>query len=349
MMKRLSRRSFVRDVSLASAAFAVPNILRAAGSRKFIWADLVHLGFNMWQDVDTALRCEDAAWMEYTTHARDVGFNMIVIDLGEGIVYPSHPELAIKGSWSVDKLKKELARLRKMGLEPIPKLNFSACHDAWLGPYGRMVSSERYYQVVADLIGDVCELFGRPRFFHVGMDEETAAVQAKYEYVVCRQGKLWLNDLDFYRREIEKHGARAWMWGDPSWSNPEFPKNVSRNILQSNWYYWTDIDTWAEKAKEPRPVDEKKPVDAEVVEGRLSQLRAFRELDEAGYDQIPCTTNFFKTQNMADMVAYCDKTISPERLLGYCFATWRETTLKERTKQKTDELFALSEKIIKSH
>jgi len=32
-------------------------------------------------------------------------------------------------------MKDEIARLKGLGLEPIPKLNFSACHDAWLKDY----------------------------------------------------------------------------------------------------------------------------------------------------------------------------------------------------------------------
>ena len=36
---------------------------------------------------------------------------MIVVDLGEGLVYPSHPELSIKGSWTPEKLRTELDRL----------------------------------------------------------------------------------------------------------------------------------------------------------------------------------------------------------------------------------------------
>ena len=59
---------------------------------------------------------------------RKVRMNMVVIDLGEAIQYQSHPELAVKGSWPVEKFRKELARLRGMGLEPIPKLNFSTTH-----------------------------------------------------------------------------------------------------------------------------------------------------------------------------------------------------------------------------
>jgi len=54
--------------------------------------------------------------------------NMVIIDLGEFPVYPSHPELALPGSRSPDWIRGEVRRLKSLGLEPIPKLNFSAAH-----------------------------------------------------------------------------------------------------------------------------------------------------------------------------------------------------------------------------
>ena len=92
-------------------------------------------------------RTDEKLWYEVTEYAAKKGVNMLLIDLGEGMVYPSHPELAVKGSWSPEKMKAELARLRKLGIEPIPKLNFSASHDAWLKQYSRMLSTPEYYKV----------------------------------------------------------------------------------------------------------------------------------------------------------------------------------------------------------
>lgn len=74
-------------------------------------------------------------WNELQQKMLGVGVNMVVIDLGDGVKYESHPEIAVRGAWSVKQLRQELAKLRKMGIEPIPKLNFSATHDIWLGPY----------------------------------------------------------------------------------------------------------------------------------------------------------------------------------------------------------------------
>ena len=102
---------------------------------------------------------------------------MLLLDLAEQIVYPSHPELAVKGSWAPERVCKELDRLRGLGLEPIPKLNFSTCHHFWLKEYSRMVSTPEYYKVCADVIRDVCEIFESPRLFHLGWDEERMGAQ----------------------------------------------------------------------------------------------------------------------------------------------------------------------------
>ncbi len=77
-------------------------------------------------------------------HAAEEGLTTVFMDLGEGMAYPSHPELAVPGTWSVEKMQKELARMRSLGLEPLPKLNFSTCHDAWLKDYHRMISTPQY-------------------------------------------------------------------------------------------------------------------------------------------------------------------------------------------------------------
>ena len=125
------------------------------------------MGTNMWSDVPVKnwgpikpedlhlvcqadhLRFDEAVWQTLTERMQKVRMNMVVIDLGEAIQYESHPELAVKGSWPVEKFRRELARLRGMGLEPIPKLNFSTTHDTWLKEYRRQVSTPAYYRVCA--------------------------------------------------------------------------------------------------------------------------------------------------------------------------------------------------------
>ena len=176
----------------------------------------LNLGYNMWSDVPVkdwgnmpkedlsyvaaadGVRCDEEVWRRVTGRMSELKFNTVVIDLGEACFYPSHPELAVKGTWSVDKMRKEIARLRGLGIEPIPKLNFSTSHDTWLKDYGRMVSTPDYYKVCSDVIRDVCEIFDKPRFLHLGYDEESFGHQSRYAYGVVRSGSLWWEDFLFF-------------------------------------------------------------------------------------------------------------------------------------------------------
>ena len=88
--------------------------------------------------------------------------------------------------------------------EPMPKLNFSTCHDSWLKDYHRMVSSQTHYKVVADIIADVCAIFDKPALFHLGFDEEVPVAGKGLFHAVYRQGDLWWHDL-LYTVKMDKH------------------------------------------------------------------------------------------------------------------------------------------------
>ena len=70
---------------------------------------------------DLKLRCRDDVWRKVTDHAARRGLNMVVVALDEGLVFPSHLELGVEGSWSAEKMRREVARLKSIGLEPIPR------------------------------------------------------------------------------------------------------------------------------------------------------------------------------------------------------------------------------------
>ena len=286
----------------------------------------LQFGNNMWSDVPVkdwaltkkedlaevssldVLRFDEEVWRRLTARMVQKGFNAVVMDLGEGCIYPSHPELAVKGSWSAERLQKELARLRGIGIEPIPKLNFSTCHDTWLKEYGRMVSTPEYYRVCADVIRDVCEIFDKPRLLHLGYDEENFGNQRKYAYAVVRQGELWWHDFLFFVKTVEKLGMRPWIWSDKIWhGKDEFLSRMPKSVMQSNWYYrqWFDFES--------------------IPKERRVHLESFLTLEKAGFDQIPCGSNWACDENIAGLVRFCRKNIAPERLKGFLMTTWGPT------------------------
>ena len=199
----INRRAFLGSAlgALAAGGCRTAVNVERAPEYDFKWISLIHFGMKMWGDIPNKpsrngimtkwltdeeyaaitaperlnlnrMHFEAPFWNELSVKLRQSGCNVIMLDVGEGMIYPSHPELAVEGSWTQERLKAEVDRLRGMGFEVIPKLNFSTTHDAWLGPYERMVSSQKYYEVCADVIRDVMETFAPVKHFHIGFDEE---------------------------------------------------------------------------------------------------------------------------------------------------------------------------------
>ncbi len=287
-----------------------------------MWVSLMHLSDNMW--VDTwrpyavgryyeELSLDEKVWKETIDFLPTQGFNTVLIDVGDALQYDRHPEISIKGAWSKDRLKAELDRMRSLGLTPIPKLNFSSGHDIWLKEYSRMLSTSIYYQVCKDVIEEVAEVFGNPALFHLGLDEEDAKNQGGYQYCVVRQHDLWWHDAYYLFDLCEKLGARPWVWADKMWHETEtYLEKMPKSVLQSNWVY----------------EDLRKNPDGSY---RQPKVEFYRTLNEAGYDQIPCTSTFYGNQYSAVTTMLMGKEeLNPDQLLGYMTASWRNARTMER-------------------
>ena len=329
--------------SLASCKQSLPDFqqpeLAPLGD---IRAFYIELGYNMWCDYptpamlkgrtleeacallpenkrpDLVLRCKDEYWRQVTDYAAEKGINLLVVDLGEGLRFPSHPELSIEGSWSVEKMQDEIRRLNALGVEVVPKLNFSTTHNGWLGKYRMAVSTEEYYKVCEDLIADCYEIFGHPRFFHIGYDEENNDLLKSYSYKCERTGEVWWQDFLHIVKTVESHGCRAWMWSDYAWWHPEeFYARCPKSVIQQNWYY--DHRGYGFEVSDPDNAD-------------AYQLDVYYKLKEHGFDQIPCGTNWVNSARAAKgmggddiigkLVDVCRRDITDEHLYGFMMAPW---------------------------
>ena len=310
-MQNYKRRDFIKKIGAASLVSALPGIVISNPKEKIIWGNLLHLSFNMWEDWDAPgkemrsyrpyLRFDEQLWNDLLNKMAAHHLNMVVIDLGDGVQYKSHPEIAVKNAWSVKKLKTELSKIRELGLEPIPKLNFASSHDAWMGEYSRCLSTDKYYKVCADLIAEVQDIFDKPRFFHLGMDEEDTKNQKYYKYLLVRQFDLWWHDFLFLCNEVQKSGARPWIWSDYFWHYPDrFLEKMPKNVVQSNWYYGKTF-------------------------GDDKMVQAYNQLDKYGYDQIPTASNHSNDVNFGMTVDYCKKHIQTRHLFGFLQTPWRPT------------------------
>ena len=295
------------------------------------WGFMLKLSHHMWQDETSPAagwymepyynennNTDVDTWDNTVRYLKERRFNLVLIDVGDGVRYESHPEISAPDAWDKDFLKKKLDEMRAAGLVPVPKLNFSTCHDTWLKQYRRMVSTTTYYKVCADVIREVCEAFGNPPLFHLGFDEEIPEYQHGYDMCIVRNGDLWWHDLFYLAGECEKHGSRPWIWSDYLWHHEEaFLKNMPKSIMQSNWYYGTikDVDPTTQRYRE---------------------IHGYELLDQHGYDQIPTGSTWNCIHNMSQTVGLGKDRLSPELLKGYLIAPWRFTYASERFRLMDD-------------
>lgn len=336
---RCDRREFLSMAALAAAAGAAPGCLTQPvqkNEQTFTWGTLIHFGMNNWRSkplatcpypggLDAAqreavrvqygvadhVRFDEAVWKPLAAKLR-ASANTLFIDVAECLEYPSHPELAVKGSWSPDKLRAEVRRLRALGFEVIPKLNFSTSHDAWMGEYHLMVGTRKYYEVVSDLIGDVAEVFDTPRLFHLGLDEEIAEFQDNEPVVVLRGREKWWEDLGFYQNEVERRGMRAMIWSDffrhhdGAAEIADFKRHMSKAILQNPWWY--------------QAID--KPA---FDETKQTAVRNYVRLSDLGYEYMMCGSNCYACdENLEDTVRFCLERLNPDLCRGFAYAPWLE-------------------------
>ena len=124
-------------------------------------------------------------WQAATQKLADDGANAAIVDIADGFAYPSHPELAAKAAWGVKRFKEELCRLRAIGLEPIPCLDFSAGRCAWLG---QTAGTAECLSLCLELVKDSHTLFGHPRYFQIVADGWSAADRETFRQAIIARG-----------------------------------------------------------------------------------------------------------------------------------------------------------------
>lgn len=291
---------------------------------------LIHLSRHFWDDLGAPPRAlygtrttEDKnnmdikLWDEVVAELPKYGINTLLIDVGDAVIFDSHPEIAAKDAWTKEFFLQKLDEIRALGMTPLPKLNFSACHDRWLKEYSRMVSSKVYYQVCADLIKECCEMFGNPAYFHLGLDEEDERHQRNCDIIIVRNEALWWHDLNFFCKECEKNGARPWIWANLSYLKypKTFAQNVPKSCILTNGYHGNYAA--------PTELSEKFQKSEVYHQAHLFY-------NENGYDQIPLCSVWDARNNAFQVLAIAKNELNPDLIKGFIMAPWFHVNRCER-------------------
>ncbi len=139
----------------------------------------------------------------------EAGFNMLIIDLADGVAYRTFPELKRHYSVPMSVLEELVACARQEGLEVVPKLNFSKSkeprqnHNYWFRPYCELPDSDAYWAKALQLTDEVIEVTKPERYFFVGMDEDFQRTPTEY-----------VSTLRALHEGLAERGLRTVMWND---------------------------------------------------------------------------------------------------------------------------------------
>ena len=132
--------------------------------------------------------------MEIADELAGAGFNALLVGVSDGVRYKSHPEFRRKYSVPMKQLETLCKHARSLGLEIIPKLNFSRSainrHNDWmLAPKENWYvhfDDDYYWKTGFEAIDEVIAACRPKRFFHVGMDEDHDRSYTQYVDAILR-------------------------------------------------------------------------------------------------------------------------------------------------------------------
>ena len=129
-------------------------------------------------------------------------------------------------------------------------------------------------------------------------------------------------------RQVERNGARAVMWSDKICDGREaFLSRMPKDVLLSPWYYGVDF---SEKRLAWDASFEKKSGTWDV---QRNLSASFVALNDAGYDLLPCTSNWSRDDASEALVSFCKTRLDPKRLKGIYTAPWKFTIPDEPKKK----------------
>lgn len=190
--------------------------------------------------------------------AHGLGYEAVVLELGGNVALKA--QAGASADWSVEEIRRLVAEAHRRGLEVIPStslLSHPECaprNPRYVDPaMGWRLWEPGAYDYMAEVVAEICQLFGQPRYFHARMDEAWDAVATNSE-------KLGLRPSDFLDQHIRRvrdicrqNGARLIIWHDMLVTHEEVPfansaggpplncwqavEQIPRDVIINFWLY----------------------------------------------------------------------------------------------------------------
>ncbi len=164
-------------------------------------------------------------------YAAEMKFNMLIWETNiRAFAFHTHPEAGTPHGEVIttqEEYLKMVNQVRDGGVELVPLHNFALGHWRKMGyPYTFLGDGETYYWAMKEIIDEEIELF-RPRYYHLGMDEDHRSW--KHLKYPSRSLEGWRDVCVEFTRHLRRKGIATMVWTDP----------LVKPWAGSNWYPWT--------------------------------------------------------------------------------------------------------------
>ena len=305
---------------------------------------IFHLDFNF-----VSLR--EGFVRELLAHVAAMGYDAVLWELENQVVWETCPECATPESWSQSRFSDLLRYSRGLKLEPIPLLQ-TIGHGEYVMSRPRYhafrehpdfsdcycVSKPEVRDFLRRWIQEYCELFGELRYFHLGGDEA-------YRFGSCpacsgrdRQ-TLYGEHVNALAAELRKRRIRPGIWSDMIMAEPEKLDSIPRDIMIWDWNYSNGVGV--PKSVQVAGVGTLKKADVtpelrqrlpELLDaaGNLNPFYTTDILMKRGFDVVlnsaarSSTDGPFcpNTTVHASNIAAVDAKYRSSRLFGHCVTSW---------------------------
>lgn len=189
-------------------------------------------------EIDEARRIVDIA--------RRSHLNTLVVQLADGVDFPSMGRIPRPDAWSMEEFRDLLAYARENGLRFVPELKLLTHQEKlFRGRYPELMYNEytydpreeATYERVFAIVDEVLEVTGADAL-HIGHDEVEGVGPG--EQKVAREDalppELFRSDVLRIHGHLSERGVETWMWGDMLVSAAEFPGMLARHLHADEGY-----------------------------------------------------------------------------------------------------------------
>jgi len=172
--------------------------------------------------------------------ACDAGFNVIVVQLANGIKLESAPQLIRKGAWDKQELVEFIRQATECGIEVVPEIKLLTHQEKFFQGHfpDLMYNAVTYdprddavYEMVNAVLDEIVGVM-RPRAVSIGHDEvvgwnEAHARKHLADGETMLPAQLFLQDVLRLHRHLVDLKVEVWMWGDMLIAPDEAPRMVA--------------------------------------------------------------------------------------------------------------------------